>query len=102
MELKKLNPENHNKILVEVAYAGPGAQIIITIQLSPPCTAHNAIEASGILLKFPEIDLTINKIGIFGKLCKLGKILRHRDRIEIYRFLTADPKELRRQNVAKK
>ena len=63
-------------------------------------TAENAIYASGITRKFPEIDLAVNKIGIFGKAAKLDTVLRHLDRVEIYRPLIADPKEVRKQRAA--
>jgi putative ubiquitin-RnfH superfamily antitoxin RatB of RatAB toxin-antitoxin module len=89
------------EILVEVAYALPSEQVILPLKVKPGTTAQAAIEASGILAKFPEIDLETNKIGIFGKLCKLDTPLRERDRVEIYRPLIADPKEARRQRAAK-
>lgn len=88
------------EILVEVAYALPKQQVILPITVASGTTAQTAIEASGILAKFPEIDLNTNKIGIFGKLCKPDTPLRHLDRVEIYRPLIADPKEVRRQRAA--
>lgn len=89
----------HN-ITVEVAYALPHEQIIIPVNVAPETTAEAAIIASNIMAKFPEIDLTVNKIGIFGKLTKLDTPLRNLDRVEIYRPLIADPKEVRRQRAA--
>ena len=89
----------HNNITVEVAYALPQQQLIIPVQVSPGTTAEQAIQASGILAKFPEIDLNQNQIGIFGKLTKLDTTLRNLDRIEIYRPLIADPKEVRKQRA---
>lgn len=88
------------EILVEVAYALPHQQVILPLAVAPGTTAQSAIEASGILTKFPEIDINANKIGIFGKLCKPDTVLRHLDRVEIYRPLIADPKEVRRQRAA--
>lgn len=88
------------EIVVEVAYALPTQQVIMPITVVSGTTAGAAIEASGILAKFPEIDLNTNKIGIFGKLCKPDTLLRHLDRVEIYRPLIADPKEVRRQRAA--
>ena len=82
---------------VEVAYALPHQQLIIPVQIPPESNAEAAIMASGILNKFAEIDLTVNQIGIFGKLAKLDTQLRHLDRVEIYRPLIADPKEVRKQ-----
>ena len=86
-------------IKIEVAYAKPDIQVIVPLYLQPGITAQAAIEASGILLKFPEIDLKINKIGVFGKLVKPDTQLRDKDRVEIYRKLLADPKEVRRRRA---
>ena len=86
-------------ITVEVAYALPNNQLIIPLQVAPETTAEQAIIASGILQKFPEIDLSVNKVGLFGKLSKLETPLRHLDRVEIYRPLIADPKEVRKQRA---
>jgi len=91
---------NASEITVEVAYALPDEQLIVPIMVKDGITAENAIYASGILKKFPEIDLAINKIGVFGKLTKLDTVLRHLDRVEIYRALIADPKEVRKQRAA--
>ena len=63
-------------------------------------TAEQAVQQSRILQKFPEIDLAQNKLGIFGKLVKADTVLREHDRVEIYRALIADPKEVRRQRAA--
>ena len=52
--------------------------------------------------RFPEIDLTINKVGVFGRLCKLDQVLKTGDRVEIYRPLLVDPKEMRRTRAAKR
>jgi putative ubiquitin-RnfH superfamily antitoxin RatB of RatAB toxin-antitoxin module len=89
-----------HEIMVEVAYALPEQQIIIPVKMVEGATAEAAIMASGIANKFPEIDLSTNKIGIFGKLSKLDVVLRNLDRVEIYRPLIADPKEVRRQRAA--
>ena len=87
-------------IMVEVAYALPNQQLIIPISIPPEANVEAAIRASGILEKFPEIDLNTNQIGIFSKLSKLDSPLRNLDRIEIYRSLIADPKEARKQRAA--
>jgi putative ubiquitin-RnfH superfamily antitoxin RatB of RatAB toxin-antitoxin module len=63
-------------------------------------TIQQAIERSGLLEEFPEIDLTKNKLGIWNKLAKADAALRDKDRVEIYRPLIADPKEVRRQRAA--
>jgi uncharacterized protein len=87
-------------INVEVAYAPPGQQALIKLTLAPGATVQQAIDASGLLQQFPEIDLNIMKVGIYAKLCALDTSLRHKDRVEIYRPLIADPKEVRRQRAA--
>ena len=89
-----------NEILIKVAYALPKKQLIIPVKVKQGITAEEAIQISGIVKKFPEIDLSVNQIGIFGKLTQLDHVMRERDRIEIYRPLIADPKEIRRQRAA--
>jgi len=92
--------ESAEKILVEVAYARPEEQVIIPVEVAVGATLEAAIRRSGILERFPEIDLGVNKVGIFGKLGKLDAELRSGDRVEIYRALIADPKEVRKQRAA--
>lgn len=92
--------ENAELIEVEVAYARPDTQVIIPVKVHTDATVEEAIRHSGILEAFPEIDLDRNKVGVFGKLAKLGATLRPGDRVEIYRPLIADPKEIRRQRAA--
>lgn len=92
--------ENGNNIKVEVAYARPEQQVIVAISLAVGSTVEQAIVASGLLQRFPEIDLKVNKVGVFGRLAKLQTALRPGDRVEIYRGLIADPKEIRRQRAA--
>jgi putative ubiquitin-RnfH superfamily antitoxin RatB of RatAB toxin-antitoxin module len=92
--------EDNKDIMVEVAYALPKQQLIIPVNVAEGTTAEAAVLASGIMEKFPEIDLNANKLGIFGKLVKSDTVLRHLDRVEIYRPLIADPKEVRRQRAA--
>ena len=87
-------------IEVEVAYARPDTQMILPVKVHANATIEEAIRHSGILEVFPEIDLQRNQVGIFGKLAKLSATLRPGDRIEIYRPLIADPKDIRRQRAA--
>ena len=91
-----------DEILVEVAYAMPEEQVIISIEVPKKINIKQAIEKSGIQKKFPEIDLSKNKVGIFGKQTTLDHLLSDRDRIEIYRPLILDPKEMRRKRASKK
>jgi hypothetical protein len=87
-------------ITVEVAYATPEEQRIISLEVLPGVTLRQAIEQSGILEHFSQIDLANAKVGIFGKLKKLDETLRAGDRVEIYRPLIADPKQVRKQRAA--
>jgi hypothetical protein len=91
--------ENGEKIAVEVAYALPVSQVIIPVKVNAEMSIEEIIKHSGILDSYPEIDLDNNKVGVFGKLSKLSSTLREGDRIEIYRPLIADPKEVRRQRA---
>jgi len=91
-----------DEILVEIAYALPEEQVIISIKVPTIFNVQQAIDKSGIQKKFPSIDLSKNKVGIFGKKTTLDHVLKNRDRIEIYRPLILDPKEMRRKRAAKK
>lgn len=85
---------------VEVAYGRPDVQVVIPVLIRKGSTIEQAIRQSGILTSFPEIDLNVNKIGIFGRLSTLHHLLKAGDRIEIYRPLIADAKEIRKQRAA--
>lgn len=84
---------------VEVVYALPQQQEVVRLKLRPGSTARHAVEASGLLQRHPEIDLSTNKVGIYGKLVSLDTALREHDRVEIYRPLVADPKEARHRRA---
>ncbi len=84
---------------IEVAYATLEEQLILKQSIAPDATVATALQESGLLERFPDIDLSVNKVGIFGKLCKLDTGLRSGDRIEVYRKLIADPKEARRKRA---
>lgn len=92
--------EKTELIKVEVAYARDDVQVILPVEVEEGMNVEQAIERSGVLEQFPEIDLKTNKVGIFGRLCKMAEVLRARDRVEIYRPLIADPKEVRKQRAA--
>lgn len=92
----------NNNIAVEVAYALPDKQLILALELQAGITVQEAIRASGILDRFDSIDLERDKVGIFGKVVKPDHILQDKDRVEIYRPITCDPKEVRRQRARKK
>jgi len=86
---------------IEVSYANPTKQALLTCELSKNVTVKDAIEKSGILMQFPEIDLGVNSVGIFGKKVSLETTLSEGDRVEIYRPLIIDPKEARRLRANK-
>ena len=91
---------NAELITVEVAYARPDQQRIVSLQVPVDSTVQQAIEQSRILEEFAEIDLAEAKVGVFGKLKKLTESLRAGDRVEIYRPLIADPKQVRKERAA--
>jgi putative ubiquitin-RnfH superfamily antitoxin RatB of RatAB toxin-antitoxin module len=86
-------------IEVEVVYALPLRQVMRQVRVPEGTTAEQAVQVSGILELFPEIDLSFNKLGVFGKVVKPGRILQDSDRVEIYRPLAVDPKEARRRRA---
>lgn len=86
---------------IEVAYARSDKQLIIPLQVTESCTVEQAIQLSGIIGEFPEIDLAVNKVGIFSQVCLLNTRLQENDRVEIYRSLAIDPMEARRQRAVK-
>ena len=98
--LSRFTVSESDMIKVEVAYAREDTQVILSLDVDKGTTAEQAIEQSGILESFPEIDLDKNKIGIFAKLTKKTTELKPGDRVEIYRPLIADPKEVRRKREA--
>ena len=87
-------------IPVEVAFACPGRQALIALMVPAGSTLEIAIRQSGILEQVPEIDLAVSKVGVFGRLYPLEHVLEAGDRVEIYRPLVADPKEVRRRLAA--
>jgi putative ubiquitin-RnfH superfamily antitoxin RatB of RatAB toxin-antitoxin module len=94
--------DNTEKYFIEVVYALPKEQMLITLDVDQGTTVEQAVKLSGILEKYSDIDLTKNKVGIFGKATKVDQVLRDKDRVEIYRPLIADPKESRRKRAEKK
>ena len=76
---------------VGIAYSENVQQIWLTIEVPDDATVNDAIARSGILDMFPHIDLTTQKVGIFGRIVKPDSSLRAGDRVEIYRPITCDP-----------
>jgi putative ubiquitin-RnfH superfamily antitoxin RatB of RatAB toxin-antitoxin module len=94
--------ETKETIWVEVAYARPDSQALLKIQVRPGSTIETAIRASGILDRYPEIALTDERVGIFGKPLRLTDPVKGGDRIEIYRPLRIDPMAARRVRAQKR
>lgn len=88
------------QIQVEVAYAREKAQALLAVRGPSSLTVIDAIQRSGILDRFPEIDLAVNKVGVFGKVTPLDQGLQEGDRVEIYAPLIADPKQARKERAA--
>ena len=92
---------NDDKVTIEVVYGVPHKQKILTLILAEGSTVEQAILASGVIDLFPEIDLKVNKVGIWNKAVKLSQVLNDLDRIEVYRPLIADPKDVRKRRAEK-
>lgn len=89
-----------DKTYIEIAYATPHKQIILEMEVDPATSPREAVIQSDIDDYFPEIDKQNCDIGIFGKVVKPDHVLESGDRIEIYRPLIADPKQVRKQRAA--
>lgn len=83
---------------IGVAYSEPGNQIWLNIEVPEDSTVAQAIERSGLLRQFPHIDLSAQKIGVFGRMVKPDSLLRPGDRVEIYRAIIADPETVPRRD----
>ncbi|MBL0712048.1 MAG: RnfH family protein [Colwellia sp.] len=88
-------------IQVEVVYGLAHKQKLLSLSVNKGMTVEQAILDSGIMNQFPEIDLAINKVGIWNKAVKLSQVVTDLDRIEVYRPLIADPKEVRKRRAEK-
>ncbi|MBL4647558.1 MAG: RnfH family protein [Gammaproteobacteria bacterium] len=86
-------------VSIEVVYALADKQALLNIQVPKDSTVQQAIECSGLLQQFPDIDLTKNAVGVFGRSVDLQHIVEAGNRIEIYRPLVIDPKEARRRRA---
>jgi putative ubiquitin-RnfH superfamily antitoxin RatB of RatAB toxin-antitoxin module len=90
-------------IRVSVAYALPEEQAVVELTVEPGCTALQAAQRSGLAARYPALDLSVAKLGIFAHVLDDASqhILKEGDRVEIYRSLLLDPKEARRQRAEK-
>jgi putative ubiquitin-RnfH superfamily antitoxin RatB of RatAB toxin-antitoxin module len=84
---------------IGVAYAEPEQQVWLKLEVPPGSTLLEALNRSGILSRFPQVDLKRQKVGIFGKFAKLDTPLRNGDRVEIYRPITVDPTKVKRRKL---
>jgi len=91
----------NDKLKVEVCYALPDKQTLLQLEIDKNLLIEDVIKQSGVLELHAEIDLMSNKVGVFSKLAKLTDTLHDGDRIEIYRPLLVDPKEVRKQRALK-
>ena len=87
---------------VQVCYATPQRQLLLDLDMPAGATLHQAIKDCGVLQQAPEIDISVWRVGIYGKLKPLDTVLRNGDRVEIYRPLIADPMEARRRRATKR
>ena len=97
-----VNELSTSTIQVQVCYALPDAVFLEDLTLPAVSSVHDAIQSSGVLQRYPDVDLATARVGIFGKLKSLDSSLHHGDRVEIYRPLQADPMESRRRRAAHK
>ena len=94
--------DSQSVLRVQVCYALKDKQLLLDTQVPAGSTIHDAIKSSGIVQAAPEIDLSVLRVGVYGKLKTLDATLNDLDRIEIYRPLTADPMESRRRRASKR
>ncbi len=93
--------DTNSTIKIEVVYGLAHKQKLLSLPVEAGITVEEAVKESGILALFPEIDLKENKVGIWNKAVKLSQVVEDLDRIEIYRPLIADPKEVRKRRAEK-
>jgi len=94
--------ESADRIAIQICYARPDRQFLLDCVVAAGTTLLQAVQESGIVQQAPDIDVSVMKVGIYGKLKTLDTVLREHDRIEIYRPLIADPKDSRRRRAEHK
>ena len=87
-------------LAIEVACALPARQAVVALAVAPGTTAREAVRASGIAVRFPEVDVAACKLGIWGEPVADGRRVRDGDRVEVYRPLAIDPRAARRERAA--
>lgn len=94
--------QEKKRLLVEVAYALRDEQALISIEMEEGASVREAIERSGILQRYSGIELARGRVGIFGRQVEFDALLQDGDRVEIYRPLAVDPKQVRRERAARR
>ena len=89
--------DDEPRLQVEVAAALPERQVVLALRLPAGSTVKDALAAADVARHLPALDPAPDRVGIFGRLCSLDRPLQEGDRVELYRSLKADPKEVRRQ-----
>lgn len=100
-EVAVTSDSNLNIAVIEVVYGTPHKQTIVNVEVAAGISIEQAIIESAIIDEFPEIDLKVNKVGVWNRAAKLTDNVNDLDRIEIYRPLIADPKEVRKRRAEK-
>ena len=90
------------EIEVTVVYALPLHACCVRLRVPGGATVEEAIRRSGLLERFRELDLSRNKVGIYGRWVRLDALLREGDRVEVYQPLVADPREVRRRRARRR
>lgn len=101
IERKRFMASMTDELNIEVVYGVPNKQRLVAFTVAANCNVEDAIGQSGLLSEFKDIDLSVNKVGIWNRVVKLSEVLTDGDRIEIYRPLIADPKEVRKRRAEK-
>jgi len=95
------SPEPGRTVRLSVCYARPDTVFLESVAVPAGTTIMQAVQSSGLIATCPEVDPTTMRVGIFGKLKTIDTPVREGDRVEVYRALTADPKQARRKRVQK-
>jgi uncharacterized protein len=99
--VQKSSSDPERPITIEVVYALPHDQTVLTVELAAGSTVGQAIVNSGLALRYPDLDLSAARIGVYGRHVTTETILHDGDRVEVYRPLLADPKQARRRRASR-
>lgn len=96
-----MNDERKTRLRIEVVYALRSEQVLVALEMEEGATVREAVERSGLPERFPGLEIAPGRVGVFGRVVPLDFRLRDGDRVEIYRPLLADPKQVRRERAAR-